>query len=406
MQVGLLTEAAQAASGAAEVASRLPHQQETGLQAGGSKQQASSLSGTAAAAAAQWQQHGDLGQLVNAAMQLSGLRPLQAESTVSTGAEAGAVGPSSEVHCFTNGQQHKQQQPALNAAARVQRLAPWLELLAAAAEEPQPIQHSSSLLHQDMSQALPDQQQLTVTDEIAQTDADTAAVSSQLRNNLTATAVLSAQLQRQRALESQGCLVEGILVVQHQQVPAQQQQQRPAARDLQQQQQQVLGQQSISSMQLLTPGQAATALSLPQHTIRLSCNLKIPHHCWHHSGCDDEAQADTRSQDAPATSTAAAAAAAALALTFVADVLQAGMPAALSRQVVLALPDASCQGSVQLQSFKVLLTATQQKQQTQTQANAALSYRSLKCTWLLHDDVLAQQCLSLLQLAVTTAAAD
>jgi hypothetical protein len=322
----------------------------------------SGRSSSAGAAAAGWLQQGDVGQLVQAAMKLAGLN---APAAAGGGSSAG------------NALEQQQQQLPVSAAARAAQLAPWLELLAAAAHEVRQgsgnVQEAQQQQQQQPHvQRLQQQQQAdqhlnsTVAGVPVQQQAQQqqALPTARLLPGGRAVATLSQQLHQQLALESQSCVLDGVLVVKHLPPKA------PAEQQL------------VQSMQLLPAQEAAAALGLGQHTVRLKCRLKLPARCWDQSAVQqwqntaqgDQAgtqQHEKQQQQQTEDGTAG--------LGFVTAVLRAGLPPSLAQQL-------QAEGAgMRLKSLSLEVCDSQPQ--------------TLVCSWLLHDDALAQQCVSMVELA-------
>jgi hypothetical protein len=180
-----------------------------------------------------------------------------------------------------------------------------------------------------------------------------------------AVATLSQQLHQQLALESQSCVLDGVLVVQH--LP-------PKS---------LAEQQLVQSMQLLPSHEAAAALGLGQHVVRLKCRLKLPARCWDDSalqqwqntsgGDHAVAQQHEKQQQQQHSQDGAAG------LGFVIAVLRTGLPPSLAQQL-------QAEGAgVRLKSLSLVVSGSQP--------------HTLVCSWLLHDEALAQQCVSMVELA-------
>uniref|UniRef100_A0A383VXV8 Beta-Casp domain-containing protein n=1 Tax=Tetradesmus obliquus TaxID=3088 RepID=A0A383VXV8_TETOB len=312
---------------------------------------------SAGAAAAGWLQQGDVGQLVQAAMRLAGLN-------------AAADGDGS------NPQQ--QQQLSVSAAARAAQLAPWLELLAAAAQEvrkecPDGAQHPGQ--QQQSAQHNQQQQQQQAGHETESRGAGSLLQQQQQQQQQqqkelpasSTVATLSQQLHQQLALESQSCILDGVLVVRH--LPPE----APAEQQL------------VQSMQLLPAQEAAAALGLAHHTVKLRSRLKLPAACWDEGAVQKWLEAggqrikpvqqlQQQQQQQQQSSVNGA-----VGLMFVAAVLQTGLPASVAQLVQLE------GSSVRLKSICIAVLDAQQY--------------TLVCSWLLQDDALAQQSISLVELA-------
>lgn len=296
-----------------------------------------------AATAADWLQQGDLQQLVGAAMKLAGL--------------GGTPGSSAAAASSLSATSEQQQQLHVSAAAKAAQLAPWLELLAAAAQEVQ----------QDHRQ----QQLTTVAAALGHATPQGPAVAS-LSSNM---ATMSKQLHQQITLESYGTVLDGVLVVKH--LPPK----LPADQPL------------VQSMQLLPASVAAAELGLQQHRVKQTCRIKIPTACYKGWQKNTLQQGPVERQQQQASGQTDADAvqqvhgkgiSAADATALIACALRAGLPTPLSQQVVLQ------DSVVQLRSivFKPSDAAAT--------ADGALV---MVCSWQLHDDALAQQCVSLIRLA-------
>jgi hypothetical protein len=317
---------------------------------------------SAGAAAAGWLQQGDVGQLVQAAMKLAGLNAPAAAAA--GGSSAG------------NAQQQQQQQLPVSAAARAAQLAPWLELLAAAAHEVRQGPGSAQEAQQQQQQPhIQPQQQQQADQQIGSVD-PAVPLQQQQQQELPAgrllpdgpsVATLSQQLHQQLALESQSCVLDGVLVVHHLPPKA------PAEQQL------------VHSMQLLPAQDAAAALGLTQHTVRLKCRLKMPAGCWDQSavqqwlqsaeGVGARIQQQVQQQQQQQLLSQAGVAG----LGFVAAVLRTGLPASLAQQVQYE------GASVRLSSVCMSVSESEP--------------RTMMCSWLLHDDALAQQCVSVVESA-------
>jgi hypothetical protein len=348
---------------------------------------------SAGAAAAGWLQQGDVGQLVQAALRLAGLN-------------AAAAGPN-DVSSSSQTQQQQQQQLPVSAAARAAQLAPWLELLAAAAHEvrkgpsaaqqpqqqqqqQQEGQHISSTHEgaqlppppQQQQQQEPQQQCQQQQQREGQHTSNThkgaqlqqqqqqqeaAAGTSILVPAELAIATLSRQLHQQLALESNSSIIDGVLVVRHLPPKA------PAEQQL------------VQSMQLLPAQEAAASLGLANHTVRLKCRIKLPSCCWSEevvqrwlqegeiNSSSAVQQLQQQQQQQQCSDDGAV-------LRFVAAVLRTALPAALAQQVQ------QIGAAVQLRSIRIAALDEQQR-------------GVLMCSWQLHDDALAHQCVSLVELA-------
>jgi hypothetical protein len=309
---------------------------------------------SAGAAAAGWLQQGDVGQLVQAAMRLAGLDA------------AGSAAGNSSSSSSSKPQQQQQQQLPVSAAARAAQLAPWLELLAAAAQE----------VRKDADGA-PQQQQPTQHNEQQQQEVgrqtDSRATRSQLQlqqqHELPAgltIATLSQQLHQQLALESQSCILDGVLVVQHLPPKA------PAEQQL------------VQSMRLLPAQDAAAVLGLAHHTVRLKSRLKLPAACWDAAALQQWLKAaghraNAVQQQLQEPPVAQQSVDGAVGLQFVAAVLRTGLPASVAQHV-------QQEGSrVRIKSISIAVLDAQQYM--------------LVCSWLLQDDALAQQCIYLVEAA-------
>jgi hypothetical protein len=263
-----------------------------------------------AEAAAGWLQVGDVGQLAGAAMQLAGLDPQ------------------------VQGQQQQQQQQqeqllqmhGTPASVRAAQLAPWLEVLASTAQQVNQEQQQEG--HPDSS--------VPTTREPPPLEA------------------LSRELQQQLDLEQQAVVVDGMLLVHH--PPAQ-----PGGSS------RSGGGQPV--MHLLPMEDAAASLQMEQHSLRLSCRLRLSPAAWVKQ---EEGQASSAADDDKRQASAAAAA--------VADVLRLGLAAPLAQLVRV---DSTISGAVVVQLRSVSLRPDAES--------------SLACSWLLPDDALAQQCVSLLE---------
>jgi hypothetical protein len=321
---------------------------------------------SAGAAAAGWLQQGDVGQLVQAAMKLAGLNA----------PAAAAAGGSSAGNAQQ--QQQQQQQLPVSAAARAAQLAPWLELLAAAAHE---VRQGAGSVQEAQQQQQQQQQQPHVQPQHRQQQADqqlTSAdagvpvqqqqqpvvITARLLPDGLAVATLSQQLHQQLALESQSCILDGVLVVRHLPPKA------PAEQQL------------VQSMQLLPAQDAAAALGLAQHSVRLRCRLKLPACCWDGSAAQqwlNTAEAGDAGTQQPEEQQQQLSQNGTAGLGFVTAVLRAGLPPSLAQQVQAE----GCR--VHLKSLNVAVSDSQP--------------HTLVCSWVLHNDALAQQCISMVELA-------
>ncbi|KAF8067260.1 CPSF73-II [Scenedesmus sp. PABB004] len=321
----------------------------------------------AGAAAAGWLERGDAAALVAAATELA-RRGGAGGNGGQPRAQQGQEPEQEQQRQEDQQQQEEQEQPPATAAVRAAQLAPWLELLAAAAHDARQdaTAAAASPQQQQQEQEQEQQQELEGTrlapggapatpHELLLGEAELARATALVGR----AAALSCQLAQQLALESQRVVLDGVLVVHH--LPPQ----LPATQPL------------VQRMQLLPPDDAAAAAGLRRHVVRLRCRVRLPPACW--------AAAQGGGAQPPA----------AAALTHVAAALRAGLPAELAREVTA---NGSCT------AVRSVEFAAPPELRPGVGADGD-GERALACSWLPHDDALAARCLDLVQSAAGEAAA-
>jgi hypothetical protein len=349
-------------------------------------------------AAAAWLQAGDVGKLAAAAMRLAGLAPATdpgSPAAAAAGAGGGGGGGrngSSMAGCEGQGsatglgqavearEQRLLRMQGTPAAARAAQLAPWLEVLAAAAQDIKQEQQTQ-LSHRHKQQTQDPQEQQEQHQQQAGGITAAGAGAGQPQQPLQqqssclqpAFVSLAAELRQQLQLEQQAVVVDGVLVVHH---PSPTQEQDNPDSSGQQREQ-------VVRMELLTADAAAAALQMQQHRVKLGCRLRLPPECCNTLQQEQGQQHGASTEGLVATGMQQTQAVAG----FIAGVLRS----------CLSTPAA---GLVQLSHDR---EQVQVRSVVFQHAAEASDDSCWKCSWYLADDPLAQQCVTLLQQAAPPA---
>lgn len=331
-------------------------------------------------AAAGWLQEGNVGELAAAAMRLAG------------GASAAGVGAASDQPGQIQQQQQESEQQRLlqmhgtPAAARAAQLAPWLELLAAAAQDAAPPNNQQQPLQSVATQA---QVGASASAAASVHEAANKATEGQRHPqvHLQASSLVSiaSELQQQLQLQQQAVVLDGVLLVHHNQQPQQQPQQGANCEHQQP---------AVSRMQLLPAEAAAAALQMQQHAIKLVCKLRVQQGQQLQQQQHEVGQAGGVSAPGQQPVTAADDAVAA---GYIAAVLRSGLPPPAASEVRLVHGEvAGVGGERRVQSAVVRVRSVTIERAAEAQPPSDDS-SCWKCSWHLADDALAQQCVALVQ---------